>query len=63
VGIYAVMGLVWGVGALLGFGLRRYLDGRPATRPADLHRLGHARFYGLRSHKPHARLDPEKDLL
>jgi hypothetical protein len=49
VGIYAVMGLVWGVGVLLGFGLRRYLDGLPATRPADLHRLGHARFHDLRS--------------
>jgi hypothetical protein len=29
VGIYAVMGLVGGVGALLGPGLRWYLDGLP----------------------------------
>lgn len=58
VGIYAVMGLVGGVGALLGPGPRWYLDGRPATRPAHLHPLGHARFHGLRSHKPQRGMIP-----
>jgi hypothetical protein len=58
VGIYAVMGLVGGVGALLGPGPRWYLDGRPATRPANLHRLGHAVFHGLRSHKPQRGMIP-----
>lgn len=60
VGIYAVMGLVGGVGALLGPGPRWYLDRGPATRPADLHRLGHARFHGLRSHKPQRGMIPRR---
>src|SRR5262249_37888259 len=58
VGISVVVGLVGGVGALLGPGPRWYLDGRPATRPAHLHPLGHARFHGLRSHKPQRGMIP-----
>ena len=52
VGIYAVMGLVWGVGALLGPALAGYLDGPPAPRPADFRRVGHPRLHNLCSHKP-----------
>jgi len=58
VGIYTVMGLVWDVGVLLGPGPRRYLDGRPATRPAHFHPLGHVRFHGLRSYKPQRGMIP-----
>jgi len=47
-------------------GRRRVARSRPSlvsrwtssTRPADLHRLGHARFHGLRSHKPQRGMIP-----